>query len=68
MTTASALTLNSGATLTFDMTGVVANRPIINIQAGALALTDANCTLTSTTMVNWKHPTTSWPSGLRREA
>ena len=46
MTTASALTLNSGATLTFDMTGVVANGPIINIQAGALALTDANCTLT----------------------
>ncbi|KAA3197621.1 hypothetical protein F1984_12605, partial [Akkermansia sp. BIOML-A46] len=46
MTTASALTLNSGATLIFDMTGVVANGPIINIQAGALALTDANCTLT----------------------
>lgn len=28
MTTASALTLNSGATLTFDMTGVVANEPV----------------------------------------
>ena len=46
MTTAAALTLNSGATLTFDMTGVVASGPIINIQAGTLALTDANCTLT----------------------
>ena len=46
MTTASGLTLNSGATLTFDMTGLVADQPIINIQSGALALTDANCTLT----------------------
>lgn len=46
MTTASSLTLNSGATLTFDMTGLVAGQPIINIQSGALALTDANCTLT----------------------
>lgn len=48
MTTASALTLNAGAKLTFDMTGVVANQPIINIQAGALALTDASCSLTLT--------------------
>ncbi|WP_354830782.1 autotransporter-associated beta strand repeat-containing protein [Akkermansia muciniphila] len=46
MTTASGLTLNSGATLTFDMTGVVASQPIINIQAGSLALTDPTCTLT----------------------
>ncbi len=28
------------------MTGLVAGQPIINIQSGALALTDANCTLT----------------------
>ena len=46
MTTASALTLNSGATLTFDMTGVVANEPVINITAGSLALTDSSCALT----------------------
>ena len=46
MTTASALTLNSGATLTFDMTGVVANEPVINITAGSLALADSSCALT----------------------
>ena len=46
MTTASALTLNSGATLTFDMTGVVANEPVINITAGSLAIADSSCALT----------------------
>ena len=46
MTTASSLTLNSGASLTFDMAGVVANEPVINITAGSLVLTDSSCALT----------------------